>query len=60
MSGKILSWAGVIAMLFLSGCGSKEKPEAETEPEVTVDVAPVLATAISQKVAVDAIVFPIQ
>jgi multidrug efflux pump subunit AcrA (membrane-fusion protein) len=60
MSGKILSWAGVIAMLFLFGCGSKEKPESEAEPEVTVDVAPVLATAISQKVTVDAIIYPIQ
>jgi HlyD family secretion protein len=60
MSGKILSWAGVLAMLLLSGCGSKEKQEPETAPEVTVDVAPVLATAISQKIAADAVIYPIQ
>jgi len=60
MSGKIFSCVGIIAMLFLSGCSSKEKDEPEAEPEVTVDVAPVLATAISQKIAADAIIFPIQ
>jgi HlyD family secretion protein len=61
MSGKSLSWAGAIAMmLFLSGCSSKEEQEPEAEPEVTVDVAPVLATTISQKVGVDAIIYPIQ
>jgi multidrug efflux pump subunit AcrA (membrane-fusion protein) len=60
MFAKILNWTGVIALLFLSGCGSKGAKEAEPEPEVTVDVAPVLATAISQKVAADAIIFPIQ
>ena len=59
MSGKILSWAGVIALLFVSGCGSKAEKETEPEPEVTVDVAPVLATTISQKIAADAIVYPI-
>ena len=60
MSGKILNCAGIIAVLFLTGCGSKEPQEAEAEPEVTVDVAPVLATMISQKVTADAIVYPIQ
>jgi multidrug efflux pump subunit AcrA (membrane-fusion protein) len=60
MSGKILNCAGVVAVLFLSGCGSKEPKEAEAAPEVTVDVAPVLATAISQKIAADAIIYPIQ
>jgi multidrug efflux pump subunit AcrA (membrane-fusion protein) len=59
MSGKILSCAGVIALLLLTGCSEKEKKEAEPAPEVTVDVAPVLATAISQKIAADAIVYPI-
>jgi len=57
MSGKIFNWAGVIALLLLSGCGSKGVPESEPEPEVTVDVAPVLATTISQKVTADAIVY---
>jgi multidrug efflux pump subunit AcrA (membrane-fusion protein) len=60
MSGKILNCAGAIAVLFLSGCGSKELKEADVAPEVTVDVAPVLATAISQKIAADAIIYPIQ
>ena len=59
MSGKILNGAGVIALLFLSGCGEKEAKETEPAPEVTVDVAPVLATAISQKITADAIVSPI-
>src|SRR5215471_21808754 len=59
MSGKVLNCAGVIALLFLSGCGKKEAKEAEPAPEVTVDVAPVLATTISQKIAADAIVYPI-
>src|SRR6185369_1374746 len=59
MSGKILNWAAVIALLFLSGCGAKEAKETEAAPEVTVDVAPVLATTISQKIAADAIVYPI-
>jgi multidrug efflux pump subunit AcrA (membrane-fusion protein) len=60
MSRTIVNLAGVLALLFLSGCGSKEKPGAEAEPEVTVDVAPVLATAISQKIVSDAVIFPIQ
>jgi len=60
MFGKIFNRAAVIAMLFLSGCGSKEPQEPEAAPEVTVDVAPVLATTISQKVTVDAIIYPIQ
>jgi multidrug efflux pump subunit AcrA (membrane-fusion protein) len=59
MSVKILNCAGVIALLLLSGCSEKEKKEAEAAPEVTVDVAPVLATTISQKIAADAIVYPI-
>jgi len=50
--------AGPLVLLVLSGCGTKA-PEAEAQPEVTVDVAPVLATAISQKIAADAIVYPV-
>jgi multidrug efflux pump subunit AcrA (membrane-fusion protein) len=59
MSRTIAKWAAALALLLLSACGSKEKPEAEAEPEVTVDVAPVLATTISQKVTADAIIYPI-
>jgi len=54
-------WIAALALLLLAACGSKEKEKAEGEgqPEVTVDVAPVLATAISQKITADAIVYPI-
>lgn len=55
----VAKWAAAFALLLLSACGSKEKKVAEAEPEVTVDVAPVLATAISQKIMADAIVYPI-
>jgi len=60
MSPKFANWAGIVALLCLSACGSKDPEEAEASPEVTVDVAPVLATAISQKVIADAIIYPIQ
>jgi len=60
MSQKIVNAAGLLTLLFLSGCSSKEPQEAEADHEVTVDVAPVLASAISQKIAADAIVYPIQ
>jgi multidrug efflux pump subunit AcrA (membrane-fusion protein) len=60
MSGKILNCSGIIAVLFLFGCASKGPQEAEVAPEVTVDVAPVLATMISQKITADAVVYPIQ
>jgi HlyD family secretion protein len=59
MSRTIVNLAAVFALLFVSSCRSNA-PEAEAEPEVTVDVAPVLATSISQKIAADAIVYPIQ
>src|SRR5262245_8694024 len=49
----------LLPMLALSGCGSKDKQEAEATPEVTVDVAPVLGTSISQKIVSDAVIFPI-
>ena len=52
--------AAIIPLLILTGCRSKATQEAEPEPEVTVDVAPVLGTAISQKIASDAVIFPIQ
>ena len=59
MRPTIANLAGVLAMLLLSGCGSNAPEEAETQPEVTVDVAPVLSSAISQKIAADAIVYPV-
>src|SRR3954466_15361267 len=60
MSGKIFSWAGILTMLLLSGCGSKEKQEPEAAPEATVPGAPALATPTSQKITADAIIYPIQ
>src|SRR5437868_14354917 len=51
----------VLMIGFLSACSAKkeEKP-AEEEHVVTVDVAPVLASPISQKVTSDALLFPLQ
>jgi len=59
MSRTIVNLAGILGLLLLSSCGSKAPEEAEAQPEVTVDVAPVLATAISQKITADAIIYPV-
>jgi len=47
-----------MGLLLLSNC--KAKPEAEPEPVVTVDVAPVLSSAIQLKVKADAVLYPLQ
>ena len=46
--------------LLVWGCSSKTKPETETEPVVTVDVAPVLSSSIQLKVGADAVLYPLQ
>ena len=51
---------GVIAGLVLWGCSAKQATEAEPEPVVTVDVAPVLSSAIQLKVNGDALLYPLQ
>jgi multidrug efflux pump subunit AcrA (membrane-fusion protein) len=47
----------LILLLLLVGCRA-EKPEAEPEREVTVDVAPVLNSEIQLKVSGDAVLYP--
>jgi len=52
-------------VLFLTtilciGCTKKTEEKAEEEHVVTVDVAPVLASPISQKVTADALLYPLQ
>src|SRR5437016_2480004 len=44
--------------LLLCGCSAKKEPEGE--PVVTVDVAPVLNSAIQLKVNADAVLYPMQ
>src|SRR5215831_16112267 len=51
--------AGLFPLIVLCGCGKSSPKAPETEPEVTVDVAPVLGTAISQKIAADAVIYPV-
>jgi HlyD family secretion protein len=46
--------------LLVWGCSSKTATEPETEPVVTVDVAPVLSSSIQQKVGADAVLYPLQ
>jgi multidrug efflux pump subunit AcrA (membrane-fusion protein) len=43
-----------------AGCTAKKEEKAEEERVVTVDVAPVLASPISQKIIADALLYPIQ
>jgi len=46
--------------LLLWGCSSKTEPETESEPVVTVDVAPVLSSSIQLKIGADAVLYPLQ
>jgi HlyD family secretion protein len=46
--------------LLLWGCSSKTEPETESEPVVTVDVAPVLNSSIQLKIGADAVLYPLQ
>ena len=47
--------------LLLSGCAKKQEAKADDEEHVvTVDVAPVLKSPISQKVSAEALLYPLQ
>src|SRR5438552_12522066 len=47
--------------LLLSGCAKKQETKAgDEEHVVTVDVAPVLRSPISQKVSAEALLYPLQ
>src|SRR2546430_5221447 len=46
--------------LLLSGCAKKQEAKADEEHVVTVDVAPVLKSPISQKVSAEALLYPLQ
>jgi multidrug efflux pump subunit AcrA (membrane-fusion protein) len=45
---------------LLWGCSYNPETEAETEPVVTVDVAPVLSSTIQLKVGANALLYPLQ
>jgi RND family efflux transporter MFP subunit len=49
-----------LATALIAGCSAKKEEKAEEEHVVTVDVAPVLASPISQKVTAEALLYPIQ
>jgi HlyD family secretion protein len=49
-----------LATVLIAGCSAKKEEKAEEERVVTVDVAPVLASPISQKVTAEALLYPIQ
>jgi HlyD family secretion protein len=49
-----------LATVLIAGCSAKKEEKAEEEHVVTVDVAPVLASPISQKVTAEALLYPIQ
>src|SRR5215471_16797227 len=51
----------VLTVILLFGCSKKTEEKAEEQEHVvTVDVAPVLASPISQKVTADALLYPLQ
>jgi multidrug efflux pump subunit AcrA (membrane-fusion protein) len=51
----------VLIVILLFGCSKKTEEKAEEQEHVvTVDVAPVLASPISQKVTADALLYPLQ
>ena len=62
----MLSGRGAFAALFVSvfliaACATKKEPEAQKDEHVvTVDVAPVVNSAISLKVTSDALIYPLQ
>jgi HlyD family secretion protein len=55
-----LSTIGIFCGLLLLSCAKKEEAKADEERVVTVDVAPVLSSAISQKVTSEALLYPFQ
>src|SRR5438105_927570 len=51
----------ILCGLLLLGCtAKKEQAKADDERVVTVDVAPVLSSPISQKVTAEALLYPLQ
>src|SRR4051794_15513439 len=50
--------AGIGVAVLAAGC--RAKPEPETTPVVTVDVAPVLRSRIQQTIRADAVLYPLQ
>src|SRR5437016_6264354 len=50
----------VLMIPLLSACSAKKEAAPAEEHIVTVDVAPVLASPISQKVIADALLYPLQ
>ena len=58
---KHLTTIAILCGLLFIGCGKKEEAKAEEgERVVTVDVAPVLSSAISQRVTTEALLYPLQ
>src|SRR5437870_7425609 len=56
-----LKTIAILCGLLLFGCAKKEEGKAEEgEHVVTVDVAPVLSSPISQKVTAEALLYPFQ
>src|SRR6266581_3775673 len=59
-----LQWDIVLILLlitiFLWACSAKKEQPEESEHVVTVDVAPVLNSAISLKVTAEALLYPLQ
>jgi len=50
----------LLGSILLSACSSKKEEPKPAERVVTVDVAPVLTSAISLKVSADALLYPLQ
>src|SRR5580693_7986795 len=50
----------ILIVPLVSSCSAKKEEAASEEHIVTVDVAPVLASPISQKVVADALLYPLQ
>ncbi len=48
----------LLAILLFAACSRKTEEKAEEEHVMTVDVAPVLASPISQKITADALLYP--
>ena len=51
----------ILLLLILSACAKKEEPkEAEAEPVVNVEAAPVLTTSIQLRIMAEGVLYPIQ
>ncbi len=50
-----------VAVFFLSACSAKtDEQEPETDPVVSVEVAPALSTSIQRKIVAEAVLYPVQ